>query len=39
MQDALVSLFGALPRLQFDSTVSTTGDRLAALMLQLQMTG
>jgi len=39
MQDAVVSLLGALPSLQFDATVSTTGDKLAALMLQLQMTG
>eukprot|EP00316_Scyphosphaera_apsteinii_P021191 CAMPEP_0119319044 /NCGR_PEP_ID=MMETSP1333-20130426/48330_1 /TAXON_ID=418940 /ORGANISM="Scyphosphaera apsteinii, Strain RCC1455" /LENGTH=362 /DNA_ID=CAMNT_0007325367 /DNA_START=111 /DNA_END=1199 /DNA_ORIENTATION=- len=39
MQDAVVSLLGNLPPFQFDSTVTTTGDRLAALMLQLQMTG
>jgi len=39
MQDAVVALLGALPTLQFDSSVTTTGDRLAALMLQLQVTG
>lgn len=39
MQDAVLSLLGSLPPLQFDSQVVTTGDRLAALMLQLQMTG
>eukprot|EP00967_Tisochrysis_lutea_P102620 scaffold154615_cov34-Tisochrysis_lutea.AAC.4 len=39
MQDAVVSLLGTLPPLQFDSRVSTTGDKLVALMLQLQMTG
>lgn len=39
MQDAVVSLLGNLPPLQFDSRVSTTGDKLVALMLQLQMTG
>ena len=39
MQEAIVSLLGALPPLQFDAQVTTTGDKLAALMLQLQMTG
>jgi hypothetical protein len=39
MQDAVVSLLGNLPPLQFDARVSTTGDKLVALMLQLQMTG
>jgi hypothetical protein len=39
MQDAVLSLLGNLPPLQFDSRVSTTGDKLVALMLQLQMTG
>ena len=39
MQDAVLSLLGSLPPLQFDSQITTTGDRLAALMLQLQMTG
>jgi len=39
MQDAIVSLLGTLPNLQFDAEVTTTGDRLAALLLQLQMTG
>ena len=39
MQEAVMSLLGALPPLEFDSQVTTTGDKLAALMLQLQMTG
>jgi len=39
MQDAVVSLLGALPPFEFDSQVTTTGDKMAALMLQLQMTG
>lgn len=39
MQEAVMSLFGALPPYEFDSQITTTGDRLAALMLQLQMTG
>ncbi len=39
MQEAVVSLLGALPPLEFDAQVTTTGDKLAALMLQLQMTG
>ena len=39
MQDAVMSLLGSLPPLQFDASMTTTGDRLAALMLQLQMTG
>jgi len=39
MQDAVMSLLGSLPPLQFDTSMTTTGDRLAALMLQLQMTG
>lgn len=39
MQDAVVALVGSLPAMEFDAQVSTTGDKLAALMLQLQMTG
>eukprot|EP00965_Chrysotila_dentata_P121887 4028862-Pleurochrysis_carterae.AAC.3 len=39
MRDAIVSLLGALPSFQFSKEVTTTADRLAALMLQLQMTG
>lgn len=39
MQDAVVSLLGALPPAEFEAQVTTTGDKLAALMLQLQMTG
>eukprot|EP00966_Prymnesium_polylepis_P320893 7377244-Prymnesium_polylepis.1 len=39
MQDAIASLLGALPPYEFDSQITTTGDKMAALMLQLQMTG
>lgn len=39
MQDAVASLLGSLPPFQFDAQMTTTGDKLAALMLQLQMTG
>ena len=40
MQEATVSLLGYMPpELVTEATVTTTGDKLAALMLQLQMTG
>jgi hypothetical protein len=39
MRDAITSLLGSLPPLEFDARMTTTGDKLAALMLQLQMTG
>ena len=39
MQEAVTQLLGALPPLEFDTQLTTTGDKLAALMLQLQMTG
>jgi len=39
MSEAVASLLGALPPLEFDTQMTTTGDKLAALMLQLQMTG
>ena len=39
MQEAVASLLGALPPFEFDTQMTTTGDKLAALMLQLQMTG
>lgn len=39
MQDAITSLLGTLPPLEFDARLTTSGDKLAALMLQLQMTG
>lgn len=39
MRDAVVSLLGTLPPFEFEAQISTTGDRLASLMLQLQMTG
>ena len=37
--DAITSLLGSLPPYEFDAQMTTTGDKLAALMLQLQMTG
>ena len=39
MSEAVTSLLGALPPMEFDTQMTTTGDKLAALMLQLQMTG
>jgi len=36
---AVTSLMGSLPPYEFDTRMTTTGDKLAALMLQLQMTG
>jgi len=39
MQDAVAALLGTLPPFEFDAQMTTTGDKLAALMLQLQMTG
>ena len=39
MRDAVVSLLGTLPPMQFDAQISSTADKLAAMMLQLQMTG
>ena len=39
MQDAVAALLGNLPPYEFDAQMTTTGDKLAALMLQLQMTG
>jgi len=39
MTEATASLLGALPPFEFDTQVTTTGDKLAALMMQLQMTG
>jgi len=39
MQEAITSLFGALPPFQFESSLTTTGDKLVKLMLSLQMTG
>ena len=39
MRDAITSLLGSLPPLMFDARMTTTGDKLSALMLQLQMTG
>ena len=39
MRDAITSLLGSLPPLEFDARMTTTGDKLSALMLQLQMTG
>ena len=39
MRVAVVSLLGTLPPMQFDAQISSTADKLAAMMLQLQMTG
>jgi len=39
MQEAITTLLGSLPPLEFDARMTTTGDKIAALMLQLQMTG
>jgi hypothetical protein len=39
LRDAITSLLGSLPPLEFDARMTTTGDKLSALMLQLQMTG
>ena len=43
VQDAVrttvLGLIGSLPKMAFDTTTMTTGQRLASLMFQLQMTG
>jgi hypothetical protein len=43
VQDAvratILGLIGSLPKMAFDTTTITTGQRLASLMFQLQMTG
>lgn len=35
----ILGLIGSLPKMAFDTTTITTGERLASLMFQLQMTG
>mmetsp|Transcript_21443 Transcript_21443/g.32802 ORF Transcript_21443/g.32802 Transcript_21443/m.32802 type:complete len:694 (+) Transcript_21443:1209-3290(+) len=39
VRSTILGLIGNLPRQAFDTTTMTTGERLASLMFQLQMTG
>jgi hypothetical protein len=39
VKTTILGLIGGLPKLAFDTTTITTGQRLASLMFQLQMTG
>jgi uncharacterized protein YjbJ (UPF0337 family) len=39
VRSTILGLIGTLPRVAFETTTITTGDRLASLMFQLQMTG
>jgi hypothetical protein len=39
VRTTILGLIGGLPKLAFDTTTITTGQRLASLMFQLQMTG
>ena len=39
VRNTILSLIGGLPKMAFDTTTITTGQRLASLMFQLQMTG
>lgn len=39
VRSTILSLIGGLPKMAFDTTTITTGQRLASLMFQLQMTG
>jgi hypothetical protein len=39
VRSTILGLIGGLPKLAFDTTTITTGQRLASLMFQLQMTG
>lgn len=39
VRSTILGLIGGLPKLAFDTNVITTGQRLASLMFQLQMTG
>lgn len=39
VRQTVLGLIGGLPKLAFDTTTITTGQRLASLMFQLQMTG
>lgn len=39
VRNTILGLIGGLPKLAFETTTMTTGQRLASLMFQLQMTG
>ena len=39
VRSTILGLIGSLPKMAFDTTTITTGQRLASLMFQLQMTG
>ncbi|KAL7566668.1 hypothetical protein ACA910_017733 [Epithemia clementina (nom. ined.)] len=39
VRNTILSLIGGLPKMAFETTTITTGQRLASLMFQLQMTG
>lgn len=39
VRQTILGMIGGLPKLAFDTTTITTGQRLASLMFQLQMTG
>lgn len=39
VRSTILGLIGGLPKMAFDTTTFTTGQRLASLMFQLQMTG
>jgi len=39
VRTTILGLIGSLPKLAFETTTITTGERLASLMFQLQMTG
>ena len=39
VRNTILGLIGSLPKMAFDTTTITTGQRLASLMFQLQMTG
>jgi len=39
VRSTILGLIGGLPKMAFDTTTITTGQRLASLMFQLQMTG
>ena len=39
VRSTILGLIGNLPKMAFDTTTVTTGERLASLMFQLQMTG
>lgn len=39
VRNTILGLIGGLPKMAFDTTAVTTGQKLASLMFQLQMTG